>query len=160
MKGYWRDEAQTKKAIHDGWIYTGDLGVLDEEGYCKVIGRIKDTIIRGGENIFPSEVEEFLYTFPKIEDVQVVGVADTKYGEQICACVKLRAGQQSTDEEIQNFCKDKIAHYKIPKYVLFFDSFAPYMTITGKIQKFKLREECSKRLKISDEKFQFNSPRK
>ena len=139
MKGYYNNHEATKLAIDpDGWLRTGDLATLDENGYCKITGRVKDMIIRGGENIYPREIEEFLFTCPGISNVQVVGVPDPKYGEQVVAWVKLEPGAALTAEEIRNFCKGKIADYKIPRCIRFVDSFP--LTVTGKIQKFKMRE--------------------
>src|SRR6266542_4719810 len=139
MKGYYNLPEATAKAIdQDGWLHTGDLATMDERGYCKITGRLKDLIIRGGENIYPREIEEFLYTYLKVADVQVVGVPDLKYGEEVMAWVKLKDGQAATSEEIRDFCRGKIAHYKIPRYVKFVSEFP--MTVTGKIQKYKMRE--------------------
>ena len=139
MQGYWGEEAQTAKTIDsDGWLHSGDLGVMDEDCYVQVVGRIKDMIIRGGENIYPSELEQFFYTHPDLHDVQVFGIPDKKYGEEICVWVQLRAGKTVDAESIKAFCKGKIAHFKIPKYVKIVDEFP--MTVTGKIQKFKMRE--------------------
>jgi fatty-acyl-CoA synthase len=139
MKGYYNLPEATAKAIDDeGWLHTGDLATMDERGYCKITGRLKDMIIRGGENIYPREIEEFLYTYPKVADVQVVGVPDLKYGEEVMAWVKLKDGYSATSEELRDFCRGKIAHYKIPRYVKFVSEFP--MTVTGKIQKYKMRE--------------------
>jgi fatty-acyl-CoA synthase len=139
MLGYWNDPHATRQAIDDGrWMHTGDLATMDEQGYVKIVGRIKDMVLRGGENIFPREVEEFLYTMPGVSDVQVIGVPDAKYGEELMAWVKLRPGVALLGEEIRAYCKGKIATYKIPKYYKFVDSFP--MTVTGKVQKFKMRE--------------------
>jgi fatty-acyl-CoA synthase len=139
MKGYYNLPEATAKAIDtDGWLHTGDLATMDERGYCKITGRLKDMIIRGGENIYPREIEEFLYTYPKLAEVQVVGVPDLKYGEEVMAWVKLKDGQAATSEELREFCRGKIAHYKIPRYVKFVSEFP--MTVTGKIQKYKMRE--------------------
>ena len=123
MLGYWNNEAATREAI-DGarWMHTGDLAVMDDEGYVNIVGRIKDMIIRGGENVYPREIEEFLYTHPKIQDVQVIGVPDPKYGEEIMAWVQLRDGETATSEEIRDFCRGQIAHYKVPRYVKFVDA--------------------------------------
>jgi fatty-acyl-CoA synthase len=142
MPKYWNDAERTAKAI-DGarWIASGDIAVVDDEGYFQIVGRIKDMLIRGGENIFPREIEDFLYTHPKIEQVEVIGVPDPKFGEEVCAWVKLREGQSATEEEIRAYCKGKIAHFKIPKIVRFVDSFP--MTITGKVQKFVMREQMA-----------------
>jgi fatty-acyl-CoA synthase len=139
MLGYWSEPERTAEAIDAGrWMHTGDLAVMDDASYLNIVGRIKDMVIRGGENIYPREVEEFLYTHPSIEDVQVVGVPDVKYGEELCAWVKLRPGSELTTEQVREFCSGKIAHYKIPRYVRVTDSFP--MTVTGKVQKFKMRE--------------------
>jgi fatty-acyl-CoA synthase len=129
-------------------MHTGDLAVMDVEGYVNIVGRIKDLIIRGGENIYPREIEEFLYTHPAIVDAQVIGVPDTKYGEEVMAWVKLQAGATLTAEDLQAFCRGKIAHHKIPRYVKFVEAFP--MTVTGKIQKFVMREESVKELGLED----------
>ncbi len=151
MLGYWDDEERTAEAIdRAGWMHTGDLATLDEDGYCNIVGRIKDMVIRGGENVYPREVEEFLFRHPKIEAVQVVGVPDTKYGEELCAWVKLKPGASAAAEEIQSFCKGQIAHYKIPRYIKFVDNFP--MTVTGKVQKFLMREETVKEFGLSEQK--------
>jgi fatty-acyl-CoA synthase len=139
MLGYWDEPEKTAEAIDAGrWMHTGDLAVMDAAGYLNIVGRIKDMVIRGGENVYPREVEEFLYTHPSIEDVQVVGVPDEKYGEELCAWVKLRPGAELTEEDVRGFCVGKIAHYKVPRYVRFTEDFP--MTVTGKVQKFKMRE--------------------
>src|SRR6516165_3220238 len=139
MLGYWDEPAKTAEAIDAGrWMHTGDLAVMDNAGYLNIVGRIKDMVIRGGENVYPREVEEFLYTHPAIEDVQVIGLPDEKYGEELCAWVKLRPGAELTAEDVRAFCVGKIAHYKIPRYVHFTQDFP--MTVTGKVQKFKMRE--------------------
>jgi fatty-acyl-CoA synthase len=139
MLGYWNDPEQTGSAIDQArWMHTGDLAVMDEAGYLNIVGRIKDMIIRGGENVYPREIEEFLYSHPAIEDVQVIGVPDARLGEEICAWVKLRPGQQLTEEELRAFCTGKIAHFKIPRYLRITGEFP--MTVTGKVQKFKMRE--------------------
>jgi len=139
MLGYWDDPAQTRSAIDQArWMHTGDLAVMDEAGYLNIVGRIKDMIIRGGENVYPREIEEFLYGHPAIEDVQVIGVPDARLGEEICAWVKLRPGQQLTEDELRAFCTGKIAHFKIPRYLRITGDFP--MTVTGKVQKFKMRE--------------------
>jgi len=151
MLGYWGDAERTAEAIdRAGWMHTGDLATLDEDGYCNIVGRIKDMVIRGGENVYPREVEEFLFRHPKIEAVQVVGVPDLKYGEELCAWVKLKPGASAGAEEIQTFCKGQIAHYKIPRYIKFVDNFP--MTVTGKVQKFLMREEMVKELGLSEQK--------
>jgi fatty-acyl-CoA synthase len=139
MLGYWDDPEQTSAAIDQArWMHTGDLAVMDEAGYLNIVGRIKDMIIRGGENVYPREIEEFLYSHPAIEDVQVIGVPDAKYGEEICAWVKLRPGQQLTEQELREFCTGQIAHFKIPRYLRITTDFP--MTVTGKVQKFKMRD--------------------
>ncbi|MBV8964048.1 MAG: AMP-binding protein, partial [Hyphomicrobiales bacterium] len=150
MLGYWEDVERTSEAIdRAGWMHTGDLATLDENGYCNIVGRLKDMVIRGGENIYPREVEEFLYRHPKIEAVQVVGIPDHRYGEELCAWVKLKSGETALAEEIRAFCKDQIAHYKIPRYFRFVDEFP--MTVTGKVQKFIIRERMMEELKLIEE---------
>lgn len=149
MKGYYKMPEETGRVIDaDGWLHTGDLAVMDENGYCKITGRIKNMIIRGGENIYPREIEEFLYTYPKVADVQVYGVPDVKYGEQVMAAIKLKENTTATAEDIVNFCRGSIANYKVPRYVKFVDDFP--MTASGKIQKFKLREMAIKELNLED----------
>jgi fatty-acyl-CoA synthase len=144
MKGYYKMPEATESAIDsDGWLHTGDLGEIDENGYFKVTGRIKDMIIRGGENIYPRELEEFLFTHPKVQNVQVVGIADKKYGEQVLAAIHLKNGNQATAEEFIEFCKGKIARHKIPKYWEFVEDYP--MTASGKIQKFKIKEAFEKK---------------
>jgi fatty-acyl-CoA synthase len=139
MLGYWGDEERTREAIDAArWMHTGDLATLDAEGYCNIVGRIKDMVIRGGENVYPREIEEFLYRHPKIQDVQVIGVPDDHYGEEICAWIRLRRGVSVSEQEIRAFCRDQIAHYKVPRYIKFVDEFP--MTVTGKVQKFVMRE--------------------
>ena len=151
MKGYWNDAEKTRYAIDEaGWMRTGDLATMDAEGYVNIVGRLKDMVIRGGENVYPREIEEFLYSHPKIQDVQVIGVPDPRYGEEICAWIKLKAGQSATAEEIREFCKGQIAHYKIPRYIEFVPEFP--MTITGKIQKFVMREQTIEKLGLKAEK--------
>jgi fatty-acyl-CoA synthase len=151
MRGYWDDAAKTSEAIDaDHWMHTGDLATMDAEGYVNIVGRIKDLVIRGGENIYPREVEEFLYRHPKVQDVQVVGVPDKKYGEELCAWVITKPGQTATEAELREFCTGQIAHYKVPRYIRFVTEYP--MTITGKIQKFKIREAMKEELALSDEK--------
>jgi fatty-acyl-CoA synthase len=151
MLGYWGDEERSREAIDAArWMHTGDLATIDAEGYCNIVGRIKDMVIRGGENVYPREIEEFLYRHPKIQDVQVIGVPDDRYGEEICAWVKLRPGLSSSEEEIKAFCRDQIAHYKVPRYVKFVDEFP--MTVTGKIQKFIMRERTVAELGLKAQK--------
>jgi fatty-acyl-CoA synthase len=150
MKGYWEDPGKTSEVLDDaGWMHTGDLGIVDDEGYANITGRLKDMVIRGGENVYPREVEEFLYRHPKIEDVQVIGVPDPRYGEELCAWVRLRHGEAATTEEIRAFCQGQIAHYKIPRYVKFVTAFP--MTVTGKVQKFLMREATIAELGLSAE---------
>jgi fatty-acyl-CoA synthase len=145
MLGYWDDAERTAQAIDPArWMHTGDLATIDAEGYCAIVGRIKDMVIRGGENVYPREVEEFLYRHPKISDVQVFGIPDAKYGEEICAWVKLREGETLTEQEVREFCRDQIAHYKVPRYVRFVEEFP--MTVTGKMQKFLMRAAMEKDL--------------
>jgi fatty-acyl-CoA synthase len=139
MLGYWNDQARTKEAIDSaGWMHTGDLATIDEDGYCRIVGRIKDMVIRGGENIYPREVEEYLYGHPDIQDVQVFGVPDKKYGEELCAWIVTKGGADLDEEGIRKFCQDRISHYKIPRYIRFVESFPS--TVTGKVQKFAMRE--------------------
>jgi fatty-acyl-CoA synthase len=145
MLGYWNNLEATQEVIDQArWIHTGDIATMREDGYVNIVGRLKDMIIRGGENIYPREIEELLHTHPKISDAQVIGVPSEKYGEEVMAWVKLREGTRATDEEIKGFCRDRISYYKIPKYVKFTDEFP--MTVTGKIQKFKMREIAVKEL--------------
>jgi fatty-acyl-CoA synthase len=147
MRGYWGDEERTREAIDASrWMHTGDLATLDEDGYCNIVGRIKDMVIRGGENIYPREIEEFLYTHPKVADVQVFGVPDERFGEQLCAWINIQEGETLTEEEILEFCRDRIAHYKVPRYIRFVDAFP--MTVTGKIQKFIMRQKMIEELKL------------
>ncbi|CAN7560826.1 AMP-binding protein [Pseudoduganella sp. LjRoot289] len=148
MLGYWGDEDKTRDTIDTArWLHTGDLAVIDEQGYACIVGRSKDMVIRGGENIYPREVEEFLYRHPKVLDVQCVGVPDEKYGEELCACIILRPGMEATADDIRAFCQGQIAHYKVPRYVRFVSAFP--MTVTGKIQKYLLREQVTTDLGLS-----------
>ncbi|MXW88374.1 MAG: AMP-binding protein [Acidimicrobiaceae bacterium] len=149
MLGYWNDPERTAEAIDDdGWMHTGDLAVMDDEGYVNIVGRIKDMIIRGGENVYPREIEEFLYSHPDILEVQIIGVPDARYGEQIMAWVQLRDGATTSTDDIKAFCRGTIAHYKVPHYIKFTDAFP--MTITGKIQKFKMREQSIEELGLTE----------
>jgi fatty-acyl-CoA synthase len=152
MLGYWNDNEKTREAIDaDGWMHTGDLAVMREDGYCNIVGRIKDMVIRGGENVYPREVEEFLYTHPDIEDAQVIGVPDDKYGEEICAWIRMKPGRPPLDAEaVRAFATGKLAHYKIPRYVHVVDEFP--MTITGKVRKVDMREESVKLLGLETPK--------
>jgi fatty-acyl-CoA synthase len=150
MLGYWGDDARTAEVLDsNGWMHTGDMGVLDEQGYCNIVGRIKDMVIRGGENIYPREVEEFLYQHPAIRDVQVVGVPDRKYGEELCAWIILREGITLDERGVRGFCDGQIAHYKIPRYIKFVESFP--LTITGKVQKYLIREQMKRELGLEYE---------
>lgn len=146
MLGYWNDPEKTAEAIdEDGWMHTGDLAVMREDGYCNIVGRIKDMVIRGGENIYPREIEEFLYTHPDIEDVQVIGVPDERYGEELCAWIRMRSGAEPLDADaVRAFATGKLSHYKIPRYVMVVDEFP--MTVTGKIRKVEMREEAARTL--------------
>ena len=151
MLGYWGDEAKTAEVLdRAGWMHTGDLATIDAEGYCNIVGRSKDMVIRGGENVYPREVEEFLYQHPKVQDVQCVGVPDRKFGEVLCACVILKPGVSADENELKEFCRGEIAHYKVPQYVRFVDSFP--MTVTGKIQKFILRQAMADELGLVAQK--------
>ena len=148
MAGYWNDPEKTREAVDAaGWMHTGDLGVIDDEGYCNIVGRIKDLVIRGGENIYPREIEEFLFRHPEIEAAQVFGVPDDRFGEELCVWIKRRAGSALDAEAVKAFCQGQIAHYKIPRYVYFVEEFP--MTVTGKIQKFIMREQVMKELNLT-----------
>jgi fatty-acyl-CoA synthase len=150
MKGYYKMPEATKEAIDsEGWLHTGDLATVDEEGYYRITGRLKDMIIRGGENVYPREVEEFLYSHPAILDVQVIGVPDKKFGEKVAACIQLKEGQSLSADQLKDYCKGKIAHFKIPEYFLFVDEYP--MTASGKIQKYKLREQALEALSVTHE---------
>ena len=145
MKGYYNNDEATREAIdHDGWLHTGDVAIMDEEGYIDITGRIRDMVIRGGENIYPREVEEFLYTLPGIADVQVVGVPDEKYGEELVAWIILKEGANLTEASVREYCKGKISFHKIPRYIEFVNEFP--MTASGKIMKFKLQEMSLKKI--------------
>ena len=147
MLGYWGDEARTRGVIDAArWMHTGDLATIDDEGFCNIVGRIKDVVIRGGENVYPREVEEFLYRHPAIQDVQAFGVPDPKYGEELCVWIKLRGGESLSEANVQDFCRGQIAHQKIPRYVRFVDEFP--MTVTGKMQKFLMREAMQRELGV------------
>ena len=150
MHGYWGDAEKTREAIDDeGFMHTGDLAVMDAQGYVNIVGRIKDMVIRGGENLYPREIEEFLYRHPQVQDVQVVGVPDSRYGEELCAWIIAKPGQSVTEDDIRAFCQGQIAHYKVPRYIRFVDAFP--MTVTGKIQKFKIRETMMQQLQLQPE---------
>ncbi len=145
MLGYWDQPEMTREAIEpSGWLHTGDLATMDGDGYVNIVGRIKDLVIRGGENVYPREVEEFLYTLEAVADVQVVGVPDARYGEELCAWIRVRTGAHVSEDEIRQLCRGRLAHFKVPRYVLFVDEFP--MTVTGKVQKFKMREESMRLL--------------
>jgi fatty-acyl-CoA synthase len=151
MHGYWDEAEKTRQAVDEqGWMHTGDLATLDDAGYCNIVGRVKDLIIRGGENISPREIEEFLFRHPQVQDVQVFGIPDRRYGEVVCAWIKLKSGEQCDADAIRTFCRDRIAHYKVPQHIRFVDQFP--MTVTGKIQKFVMREEMRRELGLSEEK--------
>jgi fatty-acyl-CoA synthase len=145
MRGYWDDPEQTAAAIDPaGWMHTGDLATIDDEGYCNIVGRIKDMVIRGGENIYPREIEEFLFRHPKIAAVQVFGVPDARFGEELCAWIQVRDGATLTEPELQEYCQGQIAHYKIPRYIRFVEDYP--MTVTGKVQKFAMRRRMMEEL--------------
>jgi fatty-acyl-CoA synthase len=151
MLGYWNDPAKTKEAIDgDGWMHTGDLGTLDDEGYGNVVGRSKDMAIRGGENVYPVEIENILYQHPAIADAQVFGVPDERFGEELCAWISVKQGATMVEEDVRSFCKDRIAHFKIPRYVRFVDEFPT--TVTGKIQKFVMRQRMIDELGLQVQK--------
>jgi len=150
MKGYYKmPEATAQVVDENGWYYSGDIGVMDDEGYFMITGRCKDMIIRGGENIYPKEIEEFLYTYPKVRDVQVIGVPDKVYGEEICACIIPKEGMEIDEAEIKEYVRENMARHKVPKYVWLMDSFP--MTASGKIQKYKLREKAVEALNLHDQ---------
>ena len=145
MRGYWNGEAQTRETIDQArWLHSGDLGTMDADGYIAVTGRSKDMVIRGGENIYPREIEEFLFGHSAVADVQVFGVPDDKYGEELCAWIRLRPGMTATEADIRGFCRDRITHFKIPRHVRFVDEFP--MTVTGKVQKFVMRQAMAAEL--------------
>ena len=151
MLGYWDDPERTAQAIDAArWMHTGDLATIDAEGYCNIVGRIKDMVIRGGENVYPREIEEFLYRHPKIEEVQVFGIPDPRFGEELCAWIKIRGNATLTPEEVKEFCKDQIAHYKVPRHIRFVEVFP--MTVTGKMQKFLMREQMIQELGVVEVK--------
>jgi fatty-acyl-CoA synthase len=148
MLGYWDNPEATARSIDGGrWMHTGDLATMDDAGYVNIVGRLKDMVIRGGENVYPREIEEFLYRHPKVKDVQVIGVPDEKYGEELMGWVVLRIGEEATGEELRTFCLGKIAHYKVPRYWKFVEAFP--MTVTGKVQKFKMREMAIEELGLA-----------
>ena len=147
MRGYWEDSERTAESIdNDGWMHTGDLATIDAAGYCNIVGRVKDMLIRGGENIYPREIEEFLLSHPEIQDVQVFGVPDKKYGEEICAWIIPVGAKETTLDEVRSYCDGQIAHYKVPRYVKIVSEFP--MTVTGKPQKFLMREAMAEELSL------------
>jgi fatty-acyl-CoA synthase len=150
MLGYWDDEAKTAEAVRDGWMHTGDLATIDAEGYCNIVGRVKDMLIRGGENVYPREIEEFLFRHPAVAQVQVFGVPDPRYGEEIAAWIVLKPGAQATAEDIVAFCRDQIAHYKVPRHIRFVPELP--MTVTGKAQKFLMRQAMVRDLGLAEQK--------
>ena len=140
MQGYWNDAERTAAAIdEDGWMHTGDLAVMDPDGYCNIVGRIKDMVIRGGENVYPREIEEFLHAHPDVDDVQIIGVPDERYGEELMAWVQRRPGATISEEDLRDHCRGNIAHFKVPRYFKFVDDFP--MTVTGKVRKVEMREQ-------------------
>jgi fatty-acyl-CoA synthase len=148
MRGYWGDAEKTAASIDaGGWMHTGDLATLDDEGYCNIVGRVKDMIIRGGENVYPREIEEYLFRHPKVQDVAVFGVPDQRFGEAVAVWIKLRDGESATEAEIRAFCEGQIAHYKIPAYIRFVENFP--LTVTGKIQKFMMRDAMAEELGLA-----------
>ena len=150
MRGYWDDPVRTGEVIKDGWMHSGDLAIIDDEGYCNIVGRAKDMLIRGGENVYPREIEEFLFRHPKVQSAQVFGVPDQKYGEEICAWIVLKPGNDCTEDDIREFCRNQIAHYKVPRYIRFVKEMP--MTVTGKAQKFMMRERMIEELKLNETK--------
>jgi fatty-acyl-CoA synthase len=149
MLGYWEEPEKTAEAIDAArWMHTGDLATMDDNGYCNIVGRIKDMVIRGGENVYPREIEEFLYSHDDVADVSVVGVPDDRFGEELCAFVVPRSGASPNEDSIREYCRSRLAHYKVPRYVVFTDAFP--MTVTGKVQKFKMREDAIARLGLED----------
>ncbi len=150
MRGYWNDPVRTTEVIKDGWMHSGDLAIIDDEGYCNIVGRAKDMLIRGGENVYPREIEEFLFRHPKVQSAQVFGVPDQKYGEEICAWIVLKPGNDCTEDDIREFCRNQIAHYKVPRYIRFVEDMP--MTVSGKAQKFVMRERMIEELKLNETK--------
>ena len=149
MQGYWNDEKKTRESIVEGWMLTGDEGILDDDGYCAIVGRIKDTIIRGGENIAPKEIEEYLLTHDDIMEAQAFGVPDEKFGEIVCVWLKKAPGSDLDEEGVRDFCKGHIAHFKVPAIVRFVDEYP--LTVTGKVQKFEMRDEMVKELHLAQQ---------
>ena len=150
MRGYYGDAEATTRAIdNNGWLASGDLGTMDADGYIKITGRLKEMIIRGGENIYPREIEDFIFTHPKVAEIAVFGIPDEFYGEEIMAWIELHAGETASEAEIRDFCKGKIAHFKIPKYIWFVEKFP--MTVTGKLQKFRMREIAVEKMGLAQD---------
>ena len=147
MLGYWDEPERTADAVRGGWMHTGDLATIDEQGYCNIVGRVKDMVIRGGENVYPREVEEFLFRHPKIAAVQVFGIPDERYGEELCAWIITRPGMACTEDEVRSFCREQIAHYKVPRHIRFVQELP--ITVTGKPQKFLMREAMMRELGLS-----------
>jgi fatty-acyl-CoA synthase len=148
MQGYWEDPERTAETIDaEGWLHSGDLGVMDDAGYVRVVGRLKDMIIRGGENVYPREIEEFLFTHPDIQDAKVIGLPDPKYGEEVCTWIQLREGAALTADQVRQFCRERIAYFKVPRYIRFVREFP--MTATGKVQKFRMREAMVEELGLT-----------
>jgi fatty-acyl-CoA synthase len=147
MQGYWADPERTADALRDGWMHTGDLATIDDQGYCNIVGRVKDMVIRGGENVYPREVEEYLFRHPKVAAVQVFGVPDSRYGEELCAWIITKSGQSCTEDEIRAFCREQISHYKVPRYIRFVQELP--VTVTGKPQKFLMRDAMMRELGLS-----------
>jgi fatty-acyl-CoA synthase len=149
MRGYWDEPERTREAIDDArWMHSGDLATLDNEGYCNIVGRIKDMLIRGGENVYPREIEEFVAQHPKVQAVQVFGVPDPRLGEEVCAWIVLRSGAMANEEEIRTWCAGRIAHYKVPRYIRLVSEFPA--TVTGKPQKFAMREAMMRELGVGE----------
>jgi fatty-acyl-CoA synthase len=150
MRGYWNDDERTAEAIDAArWMHTGDLATMDEDGYVNIVGRSKEMVIRGGENIYPREIEEFLIGLPEVEDVAVFGVPDRRYGEELVACMRLVSGSALEEDDVRSYCRGRIAHFKVPRYVRFVDEFP--MTVTGKVQKFKMRDAAVAELGLAEE---------
>jgi fatty-acyl-CoA synthase len=151
MRGYWKDDARTREAIDEaGWMHTGDLATIDAEGYANIVGRVKDMLIRGGENVYPREIEEYLLRHPGVQDVQVFGVPDPKYGEEVCAWIVPRRGHALDEQQVREFCRGQIAHYKVPRYVRIVEAFP--LTATGKAQKFEMRRATMAELGLKEER--------
>jgi len=150
MRGYWGDDERSAECVREGWMHTGDLATIDAEGFCNIVGRLKDLVIRGGENIYPREIEEFLFRHPKVAQVQVFGVPDAKYGEEVAAWVVLKPGESADADELREFCRGQIAHYKVPRHIRFVAELP--MTVTGKAQKFLMRQRMIEELCLSEQR--------